>query len=434
MENFSVSLKNIISHNNSEMQNKNLIRFFKFFHFNQEKLKSFTKDNTGKIKNLLKISLETNLNRKTEKKVRKANKEIKKSNLNNSTLNRIGRLAWELIKRGILKNYNYNKKIRIKTQETSQQKSNKIVKVDNTVSRPLPYAIGVLKTNTKNNKLQHMLLDTGAQASLISTKHLKDLEINEDKIEPCSQYNIQSSTTTETNCVLGRLKTKLYLKRIDGGNFIETSEFSFLVVNDQIPLPKIILGANFFHENLVTMMYNREILECEITGLNENKRHKTRESILITDMTKVKNISVEFKNINKIHSGNTDALFTSKRHVLENVTLINKSKLNEGTVPDRIELCVIPEIIWKSSGYPKITDGSKNFRIRINTSETYNKQQLKLHYQTENEVTKSIETNLINLDETKQIYDRPEFSAFPSELLTTFNINNQKENKRNGPE
>merc|ERR1712082_249549 len=105
----------------------------------------------------------------------------------------------------------------------------------------------IFLTCEKSKKLYNGLIDTGAQASLISFQCLNDFGFNSHDIKKIgSTLNIESSTGLVKDAILGVITIRLFImkrKIFENSREFGATKITFLVAAPEVKLGRIILGV-----------------------------------------------------------------------------------------------------------------------------------------------------------------------------------------------
>ena len=155
----------------------------------------------------------------------------------------------------------------------------KTIKIPPNPVNGLPYVTGHIQASQCKPILERsmlepvpavaLLVDSGADQSVLSESHLRDLGISKRKIENTQKYNIRSSTETSKDAISGAITLDVYLANNDG-SFGVLRKCQFLVVRKHIKLDDIILGGEFLKRTKTTLSFSSS--KCRIRMEMENKQ------------------------------------------------------------------------------------------------------------------------------------------------------------------
>ena len=107
-------------------------------------------------------------------------------------------------------------------------------------------------------------LYNGLSFTIIPAKHFQQLKIQISKLNTEKHYSIQSASQMVKNAVQGTIISSVKIKNFD--NSFQFIDQTFLVLQDTLTLPTILLGNDFMGANNSQIIYdkNRSVSLCQI--------------------------------------------------------------------------------------------------------------------------------------------------------------------------
>ena len=123
-----------------------------------------------------------------------------------------------------------------------------------------------------------LLLDSGAQISIIPIGVLSKINLKLSDIDKGSRIYLKTPSQSHRNCVLGAVNLNLFFQNENG--FFRTTNISFYVVNKEFNTSgRVICGSNFFHAIGATLKYKDS--NCFLSGTFFNSRgEKVQETFI----------------------------------------------------------------------------------------------------------------------------------------------------------
>ena len=134
----------------------------------------------------------------------------------------------------------------------------------------------IFLTCEKSKKLYNGLIDTGAQASLISFNCLKDFGFNSRDIKKTgSTLNIESSTGLVKDAIMGVITIKIFIMKrklcIENSREFGSTKITFLVAAPEVKLNRIILGVPWLKAARTEIMLAEDKVRARLVHSNNTE-------------------------------------------------------------------------------------------------------------------------------------------------------------------
>ena len=152
------------------------------------------------------------------------------------------------------------------------------------------------------SRVHRALLDSGAEANIIGLQQLLDLGYDEKHILHTEKLNLRSSSELVTDCILGKIKLKMYVLLQSSQNS-QNLEFGYtnltlLVASKEIKLNKIILGIPHLKATSTKMHFMKSKVKAK--SILTTKNGKLASSVLLHN-----NKEIILKSLTEIKSGDS---------------------------------------------------------------------------------------------------------------------------------
>merc|ERR1712082_373016 len=225
----------------------------------------------------------------------------------------------------------------------------------------------IFLTCEKSKKLYTGLLDTGAQASLISFNCLKDFGFNSRDIKKTgATLNIESTTGLVKDAILGTITIQIYIllrrKYTENARNFGRTKVTFLVASPEVNLNRIILGTPWLRSARTKIELAKDQvkarLHCNSTERECNLQLKLGKNLQLESDKEIN----ETTNYVKFHM---NAFF------LRNKVSFKVHQKNNVVLPDIINMKNAIEITIEN-GFPRILNDN-GLEIPVRTQTVFNK-------------------------------------------------------------
>ena len=211
----------------------------------------------------------------------------------------------------------------------------------------------IFLTCGKSKKMYNGLIDTGAQASLISLQCLNDFGFHSRDIKKIgSTLNIESSTGMVKDAILGVITIKLFImkrKIVENSREFGATKITFLVASPEVQLGRIILGVPWIKSAKTEIVLAEDKVRARLIHGNNT------ESLCSLQLKMGKNLQLESEK--HIDESTQYTKFYMNAFFMED-SLSFKVKPRKGVkLPEIIQLNNATKITLHN-GYPKIKNAN----------------------------------------------------------------------------